>query len=146
MPKPNIETSNTVLVTKMYEKMQNFASTNSYVESIRRELSKSGLGMFLRPLVMILCYFLCLSKTAKKRGGPKKNVKFCLGRSKTPIYKQKDNINDFVYFIFRNGCTPSQTFFQEEVHPSLNLERGAPLSKYYKLFCLGRSKTPIYKQ
>ena len=36
---------------------------------MRRELSKSGLGMFLRPLVMILCYFLCLSKIAKKEGG-----------------------------------------------------------------------------
>ena len=40
---------------------------------MRRELSKSGLGMFIRPLVMILCQFMCLSKRVKKRGGgPKK--------------------------------------------------------------------------
>ena len=49
--------------------MQNFASTNSYLESMRQELSKSGLGMFLRPLVMILCHFMCLSQMAKNKGG-----------------------------------------------------------------------------
>ena len=55
MAKPDIETNNTVLVIKMHEKRKNFASTNSYLESMCQELSKSGLGMFIRPLVMILC-------------------------------------------------------------------------------------------
>ena len=39
---------------KKASKIQNFASTKSYLESTRPELSKSDLGMFLRPLVMIL--------------------------------------------------------------------------------------------
>ena len=55
-------------------KMQNFASTNWYLESTRQELSKSGLRMSIRSLVMILCLFLSLQKMAKKEGGPKKNV------------------------------------------------------------------------
>ena len=49
--------------------MQNFASTKSYFESTRRELSKSGFGMSLRPLVMILCHFECLGEMVQKRGG-----------------------------------------------------------------------------
>ena len=45
-------------------------------ESSRRELSKSGFGMFLRPLVMILCLIEVLGKGVKKEGGvfKKKNV------------------------------------------------------------------------
>ena len=49
--------------------MQNFASTDSYLESMRQELSKSGLRMSIRPLVVILCLFLCLPKNGQKRGG-----------------------------------------------------------------------------
>ena len=55
--------------------MQNFASTKSYFESTRRELSKSGFGMSLRPLVMILCHFECLGKMVQKRGGALKKKK-----------------------------------------------------------------------
>ena len=62
-------------------KMKSFAPTNSYVDSMRRELSKSGLGMLIRPLVMILCYFLCLSKIAKKEGGGPKKKRHKLKKS-----------------------------------------------------------------
>ena len=37
-----------------------------------RQLSKNGLGMSLRPLVMILWRFEVWSKHPKKRGGTKK--------------------------------------------------------------------------
>ena len=36
---------------------------------MRSELSKSGFGMSLRPLVMILCSFEVVAKWAKKEGG-----------------------------------------------------------------------------
>ena len=39
---------------KKASKTQNFASTKSFLKSTRPELSKSGFGMFIRPLVMIL--------------------------------------------------------------------------------------------
>ena len=65
--------------------MQNFASTNSYLESMRRELSKSGLGMFIRPLVMILCQFMCSSKRVKKRGGGPKKKNVTISEHKTSV-------------------------------------------------------------
>ena len=52
--------------------MQKSASTKSYLESMRSELSKSGFRMSLRPLVMILCSFEVVAKWAKKEGGPQK--------------------------------------------------------------------------
>ena len=43
-------------------------------ESSRQELSKSGFGMFLRPLVMILCLIEVLGKRIKKSGGSLKKT------------------------------------------------------------------------
>ena len=49
---------------KKASKTQNFASTKLNLKSTRPELSKSGLRMFIRPLVMILWKFLAYVKNA----------------------------------------------------------------------------------
>ena len=67
-------------------KTQNFASTSSYLESMHQEISKSGLRMSIRPLVMILWQFVCLPKRRKKEGGGRKKT------SQLEIVFQNENI------------------------------------------------------
>ena len=55
----------TVWVTKRHENMK----IKLEMESMDLKLSKSGLRMFLRPLVTILCWFLCFAKRPKKGVG-----------------------------------------------------------------------------
>ena len=52
--------------------MKDFRPPKMFSKNIDRELSKTGLRMFLRLLVMILCQFEVSRKHPKKRGGQKK--------------------------------------------------------------------------
>ena len=87
--------------------MQKFASTKSYFESTRRELSKSGFGMSLRPLVMILCHFECLGKMVQKEGGTKKKSQILYTPSpQNNVHDCSNFSNEIMKHLFRNQLSP----------------------------------------
>ena len=66
-----------------------------WCESSRRELSKSGLRMFLRPLVMILSLFEGLGKWPKIEGGLKKIITVL----KSMTWKSRTKVSNSRFFF-----------------------------------------------